>query len=107
MKRFLHSETGERGWYIGPFERAIFRTDACEVAYQYNRSGERSPAHTHRVAKEINLITAGKVCVSGETFGPGQGFIMEPGDICECLYLEDTQTVVVKVPGVSNDKYLV
>ena len=107
MKRFLHSDSGDRGWFIGQFERAVFKTAACEVAYQYNYAGEHCAAHTHKIATEINLIAQGAVNCSGEIFRTGEGFIMEPGDVCECDYLEDTYTVVVKVPGVLNDKYLV
>jgi hypothetical protein len=107
MKRFLHSDSGDRGWFVGQFERAVFKTSACEVAYQTNLAGEHGPAHTHKIATEINLITSGRVRVSGEEFVAGQGFVMEPGDVCTCDYLEDTTTVVVKVPGVLGDKYLV
>ena len=105
MKQFRLSESGDRGWFIGQFDRAVFKTNACEVAYQYNYTGERSFAHTHRIATEINLITHGSVNISGKVFNTGDIVIMEPGDVCECTYLEDTYTVVVKVPGVLDDKY--
>lgn len=106
MKKFKHSESGDRGWFVGQFERAVFKTDACEVAYQYNHKGEHCAPHTHRIATEINLITRGRVIMSGQEFEAGDIIIMEPGDVCECKYLEDTYTVVVKVPGVLDDKYL-
>jgi quercetin dioxygenase-like cupin family protein len=106
MKRFLHSESGDRGWFVGPFERAVFKTDACEVAYQFNRRGEISPKHTHRVATEINLVTSGSVIINDEMFNTGEGYIMYPGDVCQCWYVADTTTLVVKVPGVLGDKYL-
>lgn len=106
MKKFKLSESGDRGWFIGQFEKAVFKTGACEVAYQHNTKGEHCAAHTHKIATEVNLIASGCVVISGETYGPGDIIIMEPGDVCECNYLEDTHTVVVKVPGVLNDKYL-
>lgn len=107
MKRFKQSDSGDRGWFIGPFEKAIFKTDAFEVAHGFNYKGEHSPNHVHKVATEINLITFGCVEVNGELFRAGEGFIMEPGDPCECNYIEDTHTLVVKVPGILGDKYYI
>ena len=107
MKQFRLNESGDRGWFIGQFERAVFKTSACEVAYQFNYKGEVSPAHTHHIATEVNLIASGKVNISGQVYETNDIIIMEPGDVCECVYLEDTYTVVVKLPGVLNDKYLV
>lgn len=107
MKKFRQSDSGDRGWFIGPFEKAIFKTEAFEVAHGFNHKGEHSPNHIHKVATEINLITSGCVEVNGEVFRAGEGFIMEPGDPCECKYLEDTCTLVVKVPGVLGDKYYI
>lgn len=107
MERFRLRDAGQRGWFVGQFDGAVFKTDACEVAYQFNAKGDHCAAHTHKIATEINLIASGSVTVGNETFSTGEGFIMTPGDICECRYHEDTYTVVVKVPGVLNDKYLI
>lgn len=107
MKLFRHSESGDRGWFIGQFDRAVFKTDACEVAYQFNQKGEHCKAHTHKIATEVNLIVSGHVIMSGHHLRAGDGIVFNPGDVCECEYLEDTASVVVKVPGPLNDKYLV
>lgn len=107
MRRFKHSDGGERGWFVGAFDRAVYKTDLFEVAYGFNKTGDHTPKHTHKIATEINLITSGKVEVSGEIYVAGEGFIMEPGDVCECKYLEDTHTLVIKTPSVMGDKYLI
>jgi len=107
MRRFLQSESGDRGWFIGAFEKAVYKTDLFEVAHGFNSAGEVSIKHTHKVATEINLITSGCVEVNGETFCAGEGFVMEPGDPCECRYIEDTYTLVVKTPSVLGDKYYI
>ena len=106
-KRFLLSEAGERGWFAGQFERAVFVTDLFEAAYQVNRKGETSKAHYHKIATEINLIVKGSVRMNGEIYTAGMGCIFYPNDVCECEYLEDTETMVIKTPGPLNDKYLV
>jgi hypothetical protein len=107
MKRFKQSESGDRGWFVGAFEKAVYKTDLFEVAHGFNSAGEHSPKHIHKVAVEINLITSGCVEVNGEVFRAGEGFIMEPGDPCECNYLEDTFTLVIKTPSILGDKYYI
>jgi len=107
MKRFKQTDHGDRGWFVGQWEKAVFRTDLFEVANGFNVAGEHSPKHYHQKATEINLITSGKVKVNGEIFTAGEGFIMEPGDTCECYYIEDTYTLVVKTPSVPSDKYYI
>jgi len=106
-KKFLLSETGDRGWFVGGFEKAAYNTTDVEVGYQHNTIGDTSLPHYHKVATEINLITSGKVRINGEIYTAGQGIIFYPGDVCECEYLEDSFTIVIKVPGPLNDKYYI
>lgn len=107
MKKFHMRDAGERGWFIGQFDRAVFKTDVCEVAFQTNYKGEVSEPHYHKIATEVNLITRGLVRINGEMYTAGQGVVFYPGDVAECEYYEDTDTLVVKMPGVLNDKYIV
>jgi hypothetical protein len=107
MKKFKQSEAGERGWYIGAFDGAVFKTDLFEVSHVMDRAGTHSPKHVHKIATEINLITSGRLLVNGEEFSAGEGFIFEPGESCEVDYLEDTWTLVVKTPSVPSDKYYI
>jgi len=106
-KKFLLSDAGERGWFAGQFDRAVFVTNQFEAAFQTNYPGEVSAAHYHKIATEINLITRGRVRINGEIYTAGMGLILYPGDIGECEYLEETDTFVIKTPGPLNDKYLV
>lgn len=106
-KKFLLSEAGERGWFVGSFERAVYKTTDCEIAFQTNYAGEHSDAHYHKIATEINLITRGRVLINGEEYTAGMGIIFEPGEVCECDYIEDTDTFAIKIPGPLNDKYKV
>jgi hypothetical protein len=106
-KKFNLRDTGERGWFIGGFPNAAYSTTDLEAAYQINYKGEISEAHYHKVATEINLITRGLVKINGESYTSGMGIIFYPGDVCKCEYLEDTETMVIKVPGPLNDKYSV
>ena len=107
MKKFLLSESCDRGWFVGGFERAVLKTTDVEVAYQINYKGEKHPAHIHKIATEVNLILSGHVIMSGQHIRAGEGIIFNPGDVCECEYLEDTYTLVVKTPSLPNDKYYI
>lgn len=107
MKTFKLSEAGDRGWYVGQFDRAVFKTDLFEAGVQTFEKGFRSPKHTHKIGTEINLVIKGKVAYGNTILEAGDGIIYEPGEVCECYYHEDTMTVVIKTPGALNDKYLI
>jgi len=105
MKRHKLVESGERGWFIGAFKKAIWQTTLYEVSYQFNPKGDTSPQHYHKLAREISLITEGHVVANGQHFRAGDLFEIDPGEELFCEYLEDTYTVCVKEPSVLGDKY--
>ena len=107
MKKFKLSEAGDRGWFIGAFEKSVHHTTDCEVSYQINRKGEISAEHYHKVATEITLVIRGRLHVGGFVFSDGDIFVLEPNEVSSVEYLEDTESVVVKTPGPLNDKYLI
>ena len=104
MKRYKLSEAGERGWFIGDFEKAVLRTKDFEVAYQHNQIGN-TRSHYHRQAVEITLIITGRVLMNGQVFEQGEIIVLEPGDISQLEYLEETRLVTIKSPSVPNDKF--
>jgi hypothetical protein len=44
--------------------------------------------------------------MSGKEYATGDILVIEPGIATDFEVLEDTVTVVVKVPGAQNDKYI-
>jgi hypothetical protein len=107
MRRHKLSESGDRGWFVGNFDRAVWKTPDFEVAYMFNPKGDLSAKHYHKEAKELSLIASGLVLANGEYFGSGDIFEVAPGEELVCEYLEDTVTVCVKTPSVPQDKYYV
>jgi quercetin dioxygenase-like cupin family protein len=105
MKKFKLSESGDRGWFVGDFDKAVYRTKEFEVNWQSN-SRRQSPSHYHKEITEIQLITRGRMLVNGEIYEAGDIFVFEPGDMCQVEYLEETDTVAIKVPAKPSDKYL-
>jgi anti-sigma factor ChrR (cupin superfamily) len=96
-----------RGWFVGAFTPTACSTDACEVAIRPFRAGDAEAMHFHKVATEITAILSGVVEMCGRRFGAGDIIVLDPGDRTDFRCIEDCVTVVVKVPGALNDKYLV
>ena len=104
MKRSSLNDTGARGWFIGDFPEAVYRTKNFEITYQKNPRSQTA-SHIHKIAHEITLVISGRQICNGEMFGPGEICILEPGDISQIEYLEETEVVTVKVPSVPSDKH--
>ncbi len=95
------------GWFIGNFEPSLLKTNDVEVAVKEYRKGDKEDAHYHKIATEMTVITKGRVIMFGKEWIEGDIVVAEPGDITSFEALEDSQCVVVKIPGANNDKYLV
>ena len=96
-----------KGWFIGNFEPSLLMTNDCEVADKYYKKGDSEIAHFHKIATEFTCIISGRVLMNGVEYGAGDIVVMEPNDITDFTALEDnTVNVVVKIPGVNNDKYI-
>ena len=96
-----------KGWFIGNFEPTLLRTNGVEVAVKEYKKGDYEELHYHKIATEITVITQGRVKMNGVEYITGDLIVMDPGESTDFECLEDeTQNVVVKIPGVNNDKYL-
>jgi quercetin dioxygenase-like cupin family protein len=95
-----------RGWFVGDFEPAVHRTGAVEVGVKRYAPGDAEAWHYHKVATEITVVTAGRVRLGAAEFGPGDVVVIEPGEGTDFEALTDATTVVVKLPGARDDKYL-
>lgn len=94
-----------KGWFVGNFEPTLYRTNDCEVAVKSYIKGDCEKKHFHRVATEITVIVKGRVKMFEQEFGEGDIVVASPGDATAFEALEDSVNVVVKIPGVNNDKY--
>ena len=107
MKKLKLSDAGDRGWFIGDFERAIVRTKDFEACWQANPAGKVDTPHKHKVITELQLITEGRMVINGVEFGPGDIYLSEPGEEYRAHYVEDTKVVAIKFPSIPTDKYLI
>jgi len=96
-----------KGWFIGNFSPTVFGTDTFEVGLKTYKSGDVEQAHFHKIAIEITLVASGKVIMCNKEWVAGSIIVLSPGEVTDFIALEDTQTLVIKVPSIANDKYIV
>jgi len=94
-----------KGWFVGPFSPTAMRTDSCEVAVKVYRAGDKEAAHFHKIATEVTLVLSGRVRMRGREWESGDIIVLAPGEATDFDALTDSVNVVVKIPGVTNDKY--
>lgn len=94
-----------RGWFIGNFNPSLFKTNEVEVAIQQYKAGDVEEIHYHKIATEFTVIVNGCVEMSGNEYTNGDIVKIKPGVATNFTAITDVTTVVVKIPGASNDKY--
>ncbi len=102
-----HLDDMVKGWFVGNFVPSAFSTDTCEVAVKRYKAGDSEGAHFHKIATEITLVLSGKVQMAGRSWAAGDIVVLNPGEVTSFDAFEDSVTVVVKVPGATDDKYIV
>lgn len=96
-------ENMNRGWFVGNFEPSAFKTDKFEVSYKFHSKGEFWDIHYHTDVTEINLVLSGEMKIQGTKLVKGDIFILEPYEIADPEFIEDTEIICVKTPSI-NDK---
>jgi hypothetical protein len=98
-------ESMVKGWFVGAFSPTAYTTSSCEVAVKRYRAGDFEAAHFHKIATEVTLVLEGRIKMAGCEWTVGDILSLEPGEVTDFRALTDAVTVVVKVPGVLDDKY--
>lgn len=106
MKITRLEKSGDRGWFVGCFPEAAHQSDLAEVCYKIEPPGPIG-AHKHTKCTEVMLIIKGSAKCQGQVFTNGDIFILEPGELNDTEYLEQTEVVCVKTPAGGNDKVLI
>lgn len=105
MKHFQLADM-TRGWFVGDFQPTALATRGVEVGVKHYIAGEREARHHHRIATEVTLVQSGAVEMNGVRYDSGSIIVIAPGESTDFHALADTVTVVVKVPGARDDKYM-
>ncbi|MFR1908057.1 hypothetical protein [uncultured Clostridium sp.] len=96
-----------KGWFVGNFSPTIYSTNDVEVAVKSYKAGEHEQEHYHKIATEVTVIVSGIVRMNGVEYKEGDIIVMEPNDVTDFYAVTDAVNTVVKIPGASNDKYIV
>jgi len=96
-----------KGWFIGDFEPAAFKTQDFEVSWRIHPKGEHWETHYHKEATEINLLIKGSMTIQNQHLTSGDIFILDPEEIADPVFLEDCEVLCIKTPSVPDDKYIV
>ena len=81
-------------------------TGADRLHHGCHQAGDHEDAHYHKVATETTLVLSGQVSMLDRVWINGDIITISPGEITAFKALTDAVTVVVKVPGKLNDKFL-
>ena len=106
MKVTNIQSTGDRGWFVGCFEKAAHKTDLAEVCYKIEPPGPIE-AHYHTKCTELIFIVKGQASCQNQKFENGDIFILAPGEINDTIYLTECVVISVKTPAGGQDKVLV
>jgi hypothetical protein len=93
------------GWFIGNFNPSLYKTNDVEVAVKNYKAGDKEEAHYHKIATEFTVILNGVVRMNGKEYLEGSILKIPPLESTDFFALTDVTTVVVKIPGASNDKF--
>lgn len=106
MKTFKLSKF-TRGWFIGDFSPSLIKTKKFEVGVKTYKKGAKEHVHYHKKAQEITVIVSGSCRINERIFRQGDIILLNPGEIAEFEALTDCINIVVKIPSVKGDKYVV
>jgi hypothetical protein len=95
-----------KGWFIGSFEPTLYDTEAVEVGIKRYKSGDYELNHHHKIATEFTVVLNGEIEMNGQRYISGDILKVVPGTFANFTAISDVITVVVKIPGVQNDKYI-
>lgn len=95
-----------KGWFVGNFNPTLYNTNDVEVGIKKYKAGDAEGKHHHKIATEFTVILNGEVEMNGKRYVDGDIIKIVPGVSSDFKAITDVTTVVVKIPGANNDKYI-
>jgi len=96
-----------KGWIVGDFEPNIIRTKDFEVGVKKYKKGDKEQVHFHKVAEEITVVVSGVFRLGDTILKVDDILKLNKGEKVDFECIEDGVTVVIKMPSVIGDKYIV
>lgn len=95
------------GWFIGDFEPSVLKTKDFEVAVKNYCPGVVEKKHMHKIATEITVVISGTANINGVEITDGDIVVLHPGEESVFETMSECSTVVVKMPSIIGDKFLI
>ena len=95
-----------KGWLVGDFDPSLVRSRDVEVAIKHYKKGDSEPDHYHKIATEWTCVISGKISMNKKIYSAGEIVRVNPGESNSFSAEEDSVTLVIKSPSVTDDKYL-
>lgn len=95
------------GWFIGDFDPSVYKNKDFEVGYKIHLKNEKYQHHYHKTCTEINFVIDGKMIMHGIEINSGDIFVLEPYEIANQEFLNDTKIICIKIPSSPDDKVLI
>lgn len=95
-----------KGWFVGNFTPAAIKSEHVEVAVKRYSEGEKEERHHHRISTELTVVISGRIKMNGRVYEAGDIVTVSAFESTDFEALTDVINVVVKVPSVSDDKYI-
>lgn len=100
-----HISNFKGGWFIGDFEPSLLKDAGFEASVKIHKKDEKWPVHYHKIATEYNVIILGRMTIQNKELFTGDVFVLNPFEIADPIFHEDTIIVCIKHPGAKNDKF--
>jgi len=84
-----------------------YKTNGFEASFKTHKRGEIWDWHYHEHLDEINLLISGSMKIQGQILTPGDIFILEPYEIADPEFIEDSAIFCIKAPNITKDKIIV
>jgi len=107
MRIYHNTEEFKGGWFVGDFSESAFRTKDFEVCYKIHPQGETWPDHVHKLSTEINYLMSGEMKLNGTILKAPVVFVIEKNEPSKPEFLTECKLIVVKIPSVPGDKYII
>lgn len=91
---------------MGDFEPSIIRTKDFEVGIKKYQKGDKEQVHFHKLAEEITTVVNGAFKMKETILRAGDIARLKQEEKTDFECIEDGATVVIKMPSVVGDKYI-
>jgi hypothetical protein len=94
-----------KGWLVGDFEPALFKSKDIEIGIKHYKSGDIESNHHHKLTKEYTIVIFGVIKMLDSIYYANDIIIVNPNVKNKFECLEDACVLVIKTPSIIGDKF--